>query len=80
MVVNAEAKRVATSAATAAARRALKLKIVGGAQNGNEAPSTRLSSAPTGSARQRAADDPIVRRMQEKFKAEIRTVIDKRQS
>jgi hypothetical protein len=30
------------------------------------------------SARSRAADDPVVRRMQEKFGAEIRTVIDHR--
>src|SRR3954470_18185757 len=79
MVVNAEAKRVVTTAATSVARRALKLKIVGGVSNGqNTAP--RAQSAPVGSARQRAADDPIVRRMQEKFNAEIRTVIDKRQS
>jgi hypothetical protein len=31
-----------------------------------------------GSARGRAAEDPVVRRMQEKFGAEIRTVIDHR--
>jgi DNA polymerase III subunit gamma/tau len=81
MVVNAEAKRVATTAATAAARRAIKLKIIGGAAaNGSASPSPRIQSAPAGSARQRAAEDPIVRRMQEKFNAEIRTVIDKRQS
>jgi DNA polymerase-3 subunit gamma/tau len=81
MVVNAEAKRVATTAATAAARRAIKLKVVGGAAgNGKAKPSPRIQSAPAGSARQRAAEDPIVRRMQEKFNAEIRTVIDKRQS
>jgi DNA polymerase-3 subunit gamma/tau len=81
MVVNAEAKRVATTAATAAARRAIKLKILGGAAaNGSASPSPRIQSAPAGSARQRAAEDPIVRRMQEKFNAEIRTVIDKRQS
>jgi DNA polymerase III subunit gamma/tau len=81
MVVNAEAKRVATTAATAAARRAIKLKITGGAAlNGSASPSPRIQSAPAGSARQRAAEDPIVRRMQEKFNAEIRTVIDKRQS
>jgi len=81
MVVNAEAKRVATTAATAAACRAIKLKILGGAATDRSAPSSaRIQSAPAGSARQRAAEDPIVRRMQEKFNAEIRTVIDKRQS
>jgi DNA polymerase-3 subunit gamma/tau len=80
MVVNAEAKRVAITSATAAARRALKLKVVGGAPNGNKPASPRVQAVPTGSARQRAAEDPIVRRMQEKFNAEIRTVIDKRSS
>ena len=80
MVVNAEAKRVAITAATSVARRALKLKVLGGASNGSKPAAARTQSAPTGSARQRAADDPIVRRMQEKFNAEIRTVIDKRQS
>ncbi len=70
MVVNAEAKRVAITAATAAARRALKLKVVGGASNGNKPASPRAQAAPAGSARQRAAEDPIVRRMQEKFNAE----------
>jgi DNA polymerase-3 subunit gamma/tau len=80
MVVNAEAKRVAMTAATAVARRALKLKVLGGASNRSQLAAPRAQSAPTGSARQRAADDPIVRRMQEKFNAEIRTVIDKRSS
>jgi hypothetical protein len=80
MVLNAEAKRVAITAATSVARRALKLKVLGGASNGSQAAAPRVQPAATGSARQRAADDPIVRRMQEKFNAEIRTVIDKRQS
>jgi DNA polymerase III subunit gamma/tau len=78
MVVSAEAKRVATSAASSAASRTLKMKVLGGALNGKEAAAPRSQSAPTGSPRARAAEDPIVRRMQEKFNAEIRTVIDKR--
>src|SRR3954462_3920777 len=53
MVVNAEAKRVAITAATAAARRALKMKILGGASNGSKPAAPRTQSAPTGSARQR---------------------------
>src|SRR5438105_1472710 len=55
MVLNAESKRIATTAATAVARRALKLKIVGGASNGNKSAAPRAQAAPTGSARQRAA-------------------------
>ena len=35
--------------------------------------------ASNGSARSRAEEDPIVQRMREKFKAEIRTVIDYRE-
>jgi hypothetical protein len=34
-----------------------------------------VSSAPTGSLRARAEQEPVVRRMMEKFGAEIRTVI-----
>ena len=79
LVVSAESKRIAATAASALARRALKLKVIGGESNGNK-PAARAKTAPAGSARQRAADDPIVRRMQEKFHAEIRTVIDKKSS
>ncbi|HEV2113536.1 MAG TPA: hypothetical protein VGR50_05270, partial [Terriglobales bacterium] len=80
MAVNAEARRVITSAASAAANRPLKLRIEGvpGA-NGKNAPSPTTSSGVPGSARERAADDPVVRRLQEKFGAEIRTVIDHRE-
>jgi hypothetical protein len=44
-------------------------------------PRARSSSAAAanGSARSRAEQDPIVQRMQEKFGAEIRTVIDYRE-
>jgi hypothetical protein len=81
MVVNVEARRVITSAANKAAERTLKVRIAGG----KDVPSSpserapRIASAPIGSARQRAAEDPIVRAMQEKFNAEIRTVIDHRE-
>jgi hypothetical protein len=36
-------------------------------------------AASNGSARSRAEHDPVVRRMQEKFRAELRTVIDYRE-
>src|SRR5207237_296461 len=39
---------------------------------------TRPRPAATGTAHSRAAEDPVVRRMQEKFGAEIRSVIDQR--
>ena len=58
----------------------MKLKMVsGGAQFAPKAtpaaPSTPRSSNGAG-ARSRAMNDPVVQRMQEKFGAEIRSVID----
>src|SRR5437016_1508249 len=41
-------------------------------------PLAAKGNGPDSSGRERAADDPIVRRVQEKFGAEIRTVIDYR--
>ena len=78
-IMNAQQKQIATAAATSAAGRTLKVTIVGGAKpdaNGSAAAVVRPSNG--ASARSRAADDPIVQRMREKFGAEIRTVIDHR--
>ena len=81
-----ELLRVASGIASNAGGRPLKLKIVGGAEgngsNGGVNKEKQAVARPTnggGSARSRAADDPVVQRMQEKFGAEIRTVIDHRQ-
>ena len=80
MSLGNDAKRLAIGAASGALGRAVKLKVIAGAavapeakRNGG-APST--SGGPGG--RGRAEQDPIVRRMREKFGAEIRTVIDYR--
>lgn len=75
MSLGAEGKRLAIAAASGVLGRAVKLKVIPGAsvqEKKNGAP--RLSPGPGG--RGRAEQDPIVRRMQEKFGAEIRTVID----
>ncbi|MBZ5569327.1 MAG: DNA polymerase III subunit gamma/tau [Acidobacteriia bacterium] len=78
MSMNAEAQRVANQAASSAAGRPIKVKVVGGAAtNGGTRPAPRPTNGP--GARRRAADDPVVRRMQEKFSAQIRTVIDHRE-
>jgi hypothetical protein len=79
MMMGAEPKRIANTAASAAAGRPLKVTVAGGlsARNGNGAPPVRVVRNGIG-ARSRAAEDPVVRRMQEKFGAEIRTVIDHR--
>jgi DNA polymerase-3 subunit gamma/tau len=81
MMMGAEPKRIANAAATSAAGRPLKVTVIGGAaaqRNGNGAPAVRPVRNGMG-ARARAAEDPVVRRMQEKFGAEIRTVIDHRE-
>jgi len=77
MSFTSEARRIATGAASGQAGRALKVQVVPGgtAQSAN---ATRRA-APAGSARSRAEQDPVVQRMQEKFGAEIRTVIDYRE-
>jgi len=76
MAMNAEAKRVANEAATQSAGRPMRLRVLPG-QKVSEIPPPRPANGGPG-ARTRAADEPVVRRMQEKFGAEIRTVIDHR--
>jgi hypothetical protein len=80
MSFNADARRIASAAASGLAGRPLKMLV----QPGNVQPtpptgSPARRSSSNGSARSRAEQDPVVRRMQEKFGAEIRTVIDYRE-
>jgi DNA polymerase-3 subunit gamma/tau len=87
MSFTSEARRIATGAASGAADRALKVQVVPGGtaqsavQRGVKGSSGNGGANGTGngSARSRAEHDPVVRRMQEKFGAEIRTVIDYRE-
>jgi DNA polymerase-3 subunit gamma/tau len=79
MSLGPEGKRLAIATASGVLGRAIKLKVVPGAtvapqEKKNGGP--RLAPGPGG--RSRAEQDPVVRRMQEKFGAEIRTVIDYR--
>jgi len=76
-----EARRIAGAAASGLAGRAIKMLVEpGGAPQGMSAPRPASSKSKlSGSARSRAEQDPIVQRMQEKFGAEIRTVIDYRE-
>ena len=77
MSFTADARRLAGAAASGLAGRPIKLQVEpDGAPQAASAP--RRSSS-NGSARSRAEQDPIVQRMQEKFGAEIRTVIDHRE-
>ena len=72
MSFGAEAKRLAVASASGALGRALKVRVI----SGGVAQATTTRSNSNGSGRSRAERDPIVRRMQEKFGAEIRTIID----
>jgi DNA polymerase-3 subunit gamma/tau len=77
MSFNADARRVASAAASGAAGRPIKMQVLPGGAAPPASPSRRPSS--NGSARSRAEQDPLVRSMQETFGAEIRTVIDYRE-
>jgi len=81
MSLSADARRLAIASASGVLGRAVKLRIVAGAavtsttakRNG----AANTASGPGG--RSRAEQDSVVRRLQEKFGAEIRTVIDYRE-
>ncbi|MGB2605891.1 MAG: DNA polymerase III subunit gamma/tau [Candidatus Sulfotelmatobacter sp.] len=79
MSLSADARRLAIASASGVLGRAVKLKIVAGATGSTEktnggGQSGGANSGPGG--RSRAEQDAVVRRMREKFGAEIRTVID----
>jgi hypothetical protein len=82
MSLGADARRLAIASASGVLGRAVKLKIVPGAalattdgkSNGGATGSGATNSRAGG--RSRAEQDAVVRRLQEKFGAEIRTVID----
>ncbi|MGA9551297.1 MAG: hypothetical protein WBR30_03550, partial [Candidatus Sulfotelmatobacter sp.] len=80
MSLGGEARRLAVASASGILGRAVKLKIIPGA---TVAPSEKRNGASKSNGttsgvggRGRAEQDPIVRRLQEKFGAQIRTVID----
>jgi DNA polymerase-3 subunit gamma/tau len=75
MSLGPDAKRLAIASASGILGRPMKLKVISGA---TVAPQElkRNGGSPGPGGRSRAEQDPVVRRMQEKFNAEIRTVID----
>jgi len=73
MSLGADAKRLAVATASGVIGRPIKLAVVPGGTPQSAAP---VRSTSNGGGRSRAEQDPIVRRMQEKFGAEIRTIID----
>jgi hypothetical protein len=72
MSLGADAKRLMIATASGALGRPVKLRVAPGgvAQTGARPVATN------GGGRGRAEQDPVVRRMKEKFGAEIRTIID----
>lgn len=72
MSLSADARRLATATATRVLGRPVKLKVA----PGGSPESVPSRPASNGGGRNRAEQDPIVRRMKEKFGAEIRTIID----
>jgi len=79
--LSGDARRLLTQEASRLCGRPIKLNVAGGGVA--QAPVERVSNGNgngngAGGARQRAAEDPIVQRMQEKFGAEVRTVVDLR--
>ena len=76
MSFTADVRRIASAAASALAGRPIKMLVE---PDGAPQAISARRRASNGSARSRAEQDPIVQRMQEKFGAEIRTVIDYRE-
>jgi DNA polymerase-3 subunit gamma/tau len=76
MSLGADAKQLAIATASGVLGKAIKLKVLPGGTV--QATPARAQSASNG-GRARAEQDPIVRRLQEKFGAEIRTIIDQRE-
>ena len=76
MSLGADAKRLAMATASGVLGRAIRLKVVAGGTAQTQATARATTN---GGGRGRAEQDPVVRRMQEKFGAEIRTIIDYRE-
>jgi hypothetical protein len=75
-----EQEKLSNQAASQAAGCAVKVRLVGGSTPSAEAkPRTAgpQRAAASGSSKTRAAEEPVVKRMMEKFGAEIRMVMDR---
>jgi len=74
MSLGSDAKRLMIATASGALGRPVKLRVVTGGVAQSVARPASVSG--NGGGRGRAEQDPVVRRMKEKFGAEIRTIID----
>jgi DNA polymerase-3 subunit gamma/tau len=76
--IKGEAQRVLNQSASEVAGQPVRIKMISGA-NGNGPPVIAKPASSDGTdARSRALQHPIVKKMKEKFGAEIRTVVDQR--
>ena len=74
-----EAQRALNESASEVSGQAVRVKLVASTStNGNGAATIARPSGDGSDARSRAINDPIVKRMKEKFGTEIRTVVDHR--
>jgi len=71
-----EAKKIAIASASGVMGKALRFKVIPGATVTPTEKKNGAPRVPSTGGRGRAEQDPVVRRMQEKFGAQIRTVID----
>jgi hypothetical protein len=78
IALGAEPKRVIQAALNKASARPLKFKMMSGGSASAARPAAPPRPTNGVGARSRAASDPIVQHMQQKFGAEIRTVIDQK--
>jgi DNA polymerase III subunit gamma/tau len=76
MSLGVDARRLAIATASGVLGKAVKLKVLPGGTA--QAAPLRQATNGGGGGRARAEQDPIVRRLQDKFGAEIRTIIDQR--
>ncbi len=75
MTFGPEQRHLMQQAAETSAGRSLRLSVAPGAAKSAAHPAAPRPLTP-GSARAKAAQHPVVRRMMEKFGAELRTVLD----
>jgi DNA polymerase-3 subunit gamma/tau len=72
MSISSDARRLMVATASGVLGRAVKVRVV----PSGKPPAATTSERSNGGGRSRVEQDPIVRRMKEKFGAEVRTVID----
>jgi hypothetical protein len=72
-----EAQRVLNESATQVSGQPVRVKLIA-STNGNGAPAIARPVGDGTDAKSRALNDPIVKKMKEKFGTEIRTVVDQR--